>query len=168
MQELEGRNIDILMLVDRLEAVINGGFRPPMSSKVMIDEREALDVLDLMRTAIPDEIKQARRTNQEREKILAQAQTEANRVVTQAQERVERMMTEDNLRLVAEERARETVDQARHEAEEIRQGADDYALDMLDRLNDQVRRIEGNVRNAIGAMTSRSPAPQEAVEDEEV
>jgi cell division septum initiation protein DivIVA len=168
VQELEGRNIDILMLVDRLEAVINGGFRPPMSSKVMIDEREALDVLDLMRTAIPDEIKQARRTNQEREKILAQAQTEANRVVTQAQERVERMMTEDNLRLVAEERARETVDQARHEAEEIRQGADDYALDMLDRLNDQVRRIEGNVRNAIGAMTSRSPAPQEAVEDEEV
>jgi cell division septum initiation protein DivIVA len=154
------------MLVDRLEAVINGGFRPPMSSRVCMDEREALDVLDLMRTAIPDEIKQARRTNQEREKILAQAQTEANRVVTQAQERVERMMTEDNLRLVAEERARETVDQARREAEEIRQGADEYALDMLDRLNDQVRRIEANVRNAIGAMTSRPSAPQENEEDE--
>jgi cell division septum initiation protein DivIVA len=156
------------MLVDRLEAVINGGWRPPMSSKVMVDEREALDVLDLMRTAIPDEIKQARRTNQEREKILAQAQTEANRVVTQAQERVERMLAEDNLRLVAEERARELIEQARRDANEVRQGADDYALQMLERLNDQLRRIEGNVHNAINAMTTQPPPAEEVAQDEPV
>src|SRR5947209_20164351 len=108
------------MLVDRLEAVINGGWRPPMSTKVMIDEREALDVLDLMRTAIPDEIKQARRINQEREKVLAQAQTEANRVITQAQERADRMLAEDQIRTLAEERAREISERARREAEDVR------------------------------------------------
>ncbi len=156
------------MLVDRLEAVINGGWRPPMSSRVCVDEREALDVLDLMRTAIPEEIKQARRTNQEREKILAQAQTEANRVVTQAQERVERMLAEDNIHLVAEERSREIIEQARREANEIRQGADDYALEMLDRLNDQLRRIEGNVHNAINAMTTQPPREEAVAEDEQV
>lgn len=155
------------MLVDRLEAVLNGGWRPPMGGRVMIDEREALDVLDLMRTAIPEEIKQARRTNQEREKILAQAQTEANRVITQAQERLERMLTEDNVRLVAEQRARDIVEQARREAEEIRQGADDYALEMLDRLEDQLRRIEGNVRNAINAMTAQPPPAEEPVVDKQ-
>src|SRR5436305_11449785 len=106
------------MLVDRLEAVINSGWRMPMTTKVQIDEREALDVLDLMRTTIPDEIKQARRVTQEREKILAQAHSEANRLVSQAQERVERMLSEDNVRVAAEERAREVLDQAQQEADD--------------------------------------------------
>src|SRR5947209_12333588 len=126
--------MDILMLVDRLEAVVNSGWRMPMTSRVQIDERDVLDVLDLMRTTLPEEIKQARRLNQDREKILAQAQTEANRLVTQAQERVDRMTSEDNIRLMAEERAHEVIAQARREAEDVRQGADQYAMDMLDRL----------------------------------
>lgn len=153
--------MDILMLVDRLEAVINGGWRAPMSNKVMIDEREALDVLDLMRTTVPDEIKQARRINQEREKILAQAQTEANRIVTQAQERAERILSEDHMRLAAEERAHEIVDQAKHDANEIRTGAENYALDMLDRLDAELHRVESSVRNAISAMSGQPRIPHE-------
>jgi cell division septum initiation protein DivIVA len=132
-----------------------------MSTKVMIDEREALDVLDLMRTAIPDEIKQARRISQERDKVLAQAQTEANRVVTQAQERLQRLTAEDNVHVAAQESARQIVDQANQEAEAVRRGADDYALQMLDRLDNQLRRIEGNVRNAIRALTTEQSAEQE-------
>jgi vacuolar-type H+-ATPase subunit H len=135
-----------------------------MSNKVCIDEREALDVLDLMRTAIPDEIKQARRTNQEREKVLAQAQTESNRILTQAQERVDRLVAESNVTIAAEQRAREIVDQARSDAEEIRRGADEYALQMLDRLDDQLRRITGNVRNAISALSTQ-PASQQDEEE---
>lgn len=138
-----------------------------MSTKVMIDEREALDVLDLMRTAIPDEIKQARRVTQEREKVLAQAQTEANRLVTQAQERVDRLTAEDSVRIMADNRAQEVIEQARGEADEIRRGADDYALEMLDRLDDQLRRIQSNVHNAINAMaTQQSPAEPSPVADE--
>jgi cell division septum initiation protein DivIVA len=154
------------MLVDRLEAVINGGWRAPMSNKVMIDEREALDVLDLMRTTIPEEIKQARRVNQERDKLLDQAQTEANRLVSRAQERVERMLEEDNVRLVAEERAHEIIEQARREAEEIRDGADDYAMDMLARLDSELHRIETGVRNAISAMGAQGNREPVEVEDE--
>ena len=146
------------MLVDRLEAVINGGWRMPMTTRVQIDEREALDVLDLMRTTVPEEIKQARRVNQEREKILAQAQTEANRLVSQAQERAERLIADDNISLAAQERAHQVVEQARAEAEEIRREADQYALDLLDRLDSELRRISGSVRNAIGALTQQPAA----------
>lgn len=153
------------MLVDRLEAVINGGWRPPMSNKVCVDEREALDVLDLMRTTVPEEIKQSRRITQDREKILAQAQTEASRLVNQAQERVERMVSEDSVRIAAEERARELVDQARRDAEEVRRGADEYALEMLDRLDSELQRVQNSVRNAISVMHAE-PAP--VMEEEQV
>jgi len=131
---------------------------------VFIDEREVLDVLDLMRTAIPDEIKQARRINQERDKVLAQAQTEANRLVTQAQERVERMVTEDNVRVMAEERAHEVVTQARNDASDIRDDADHYVMDMLHRLDAELKRVHGSVQNAMDAMEAREPA---AVVDED-
>jgi F0F1-type ATP synthase membrane subunit b/b' len=149
------------MLVDRLEAVINGGWRPPATNKVMIDEQEALDVLDLMRTTIPDEIKQARRINQDREKILAQAQTEANRIVSQAQERAERMVQEDNVHHMAEERAHEMIEQSRQEAGEVRDGADQYALDMLERLDAELHRIQNSVRNALDAMHIQPPHEEE-------
>ncbi len=140
------------MLVDRLEAVINSGSRMPLSTRVFIDEREALDVLDLMRTTVPEEIKQARRINTEREKILSQAQSEANRLVNQAQERVERLVSEDSVRTVAEERAKELLDRARNDADEIRRGADEYALELLDRLDGEVRHIQGSVRSALSAL----------------
>lgn len=148
------------MLVDRLEAVVNSGWRMPMTSRVQIDERDVLDVLDLMRTTVPEEIKQARRINQEREKILAQAQTEANRLVTQAQERVERLVSEDNVLQLAEQRARDIVTRAEQDAEEVRRGADDYALDMLDRLEVELDRVRGSVRNAIDAMQVQPAAAQ--------
>lgn len=148
------------MLVDRLEAVINSGFRWPMTGKVQIDEREALDVLDLMRTTIPEEIKQARRVNQERERILAQAQTEANRLVVQAQERVERMLSEDSVTIQAQQRAQEIIEAARQEAEEVRRGADDYALDLLDRLDAELNKVQNSVSNALHAMNIQPPAEQ--------
>jgi cell division septum initiation protein DivIVA len=148
------------MLVDRLEAVINSGWRVPLTAKIQIDEREALDVLDLMRTAVPEEIKQARRITQEREKILAQAQTEANRLIAQAQERVERMVADDNVTLAAEERAQEVIDRARAEAREVREGADQYAMDLLYRLDEEVRRVSGSVHNALNAMSAQPPAAE--------
>lgn len=151
------------MLVDRLEAVVNGGWRPPMSGKVCIDEQEALDVLDLMRTTIPDEIKQSRRVNQEREKILAQAQSEANRLVRQAEERAERLVSDDSIRREAEERAHAIVEQARRDADEVRQGADQYAMDMLDRLDRELQRVRTSVGNAINALSAGSVPAQEEV-----
>jgi cell division septum initiation protein DivIVA len=154
----EGDTIDILMLVDRLEAVINQGWRIPMTTKVQIDERDALDTLDLMRTTVPEEIKQARRVTQERDKILAHAQTEANRLVAQAQDRVERLIAEDSVTLGAQDRAREIIAQAQRDAEEVRSGADQYALDLMDRLETELRRISGSVRNAIEALTNQPAA----------
>lgn len=151
------------MLVDRLEAVINGGWRPPMSGKVCVDEQEALDVLDLMRTTIPDEIKQSRRVNQEREKILSQAQSEANRMVRQAEERADRLVSDDSVRRTAEERAYAIVEQARREADEVRDGADQYAMDMLDRLDRELQRVQGSVGNAINALSAGSTVVQEEV-----
>ncbi len=150
--------MDILMLVDRLEAVINGGWRPPLSDKVMVDEREALDVLDLMRTAIPEEIKQSRRINQDRERLIAEAQADANRLLAQAEERLDAIISDDAVVRAADERAAEIEQEAYGHAEEIRQGADRYAYEVLQQLDTRIDRIRNEVRNGLQALTPKRPS----------
>ena len=144
--------MDILMLVDRLEAVINGGWRPPLTEKVMIDEREALEVLDLMRTAIPEEIKQSRRVNQDREKLISEAQADANRLLAQAQEKLNHLVSGEAVVQVAEERASEIEQEAYAKADEVRAGADQYAYDVLQQLDLRLERMMEEVRNGLHAL----------------
>ena len=65
--------MDILHLVDRLEQLVNEGRRLPLSNKVMVDEQKIWDLIDQMRISVPEEVKKAKRTNQERDRIIAQA-----------------------------------------------------------------------------------------------
>jgi len=67
-------SVDILYLVDRLENLIASSRRMPLVNQIIIKEADILSIVDQMRTSIPDEIKQARRIIQEKERILAQAQ----------------------------------------------------------------------------------------------
>jgi vacuolar-type H+-ATPase subunit H len=70
------------------------------------------------------------------------------------------MIADDNITLAAGERAQDMVDRARAEAREVREGADQYAMDMLYRLDEELRRITGSVRNAMDAMSSQPPAAE--------
>ena len=158
----EGRRMDILMLVDRLEAVINGGWRPPMTDKVMIDEREALEVIDLMRTAIPEEIKQSRRVNQDRERLIAEAQADANRLMGQAQDKLDHLTNDEAVVQAAELRAGDIEQDAYARAEEVRAGADEYAYELLEQLSSRLERMMSEVRNGIQAL-----GPVYASEDEQ-
>ncbi|HDY69422.1 MAG TPA: ATPase, partial [Actinobacteria bacterium] len=51
--------MDVLVLIDKLDEIINDARPMPMTDKVIIDREEIYDILDQMRTTIPEEIKQA-------------------------------------------------------------------------------------------------------------
>ena len=42
----DGRIVDVLQLIDRLEQLVSSGTRLPLSSRTMIDEQEFLDIID--------------------------------------------------------------------------------------------------------------------------
>ncbi|MER3406140.1 MAG: ATPase, partial [Chloroflexota bacterium] len=65
-------SVDVLQLIDRLEALISSGARLPLTSRALVDEQEVLDILDQLRMAVPEEIRQAKRLSQERERLLLQ------------------------------------------------------------------------------------------------
>ena len=150
--------IDILHLVDRLEALIERGGRLPFSSKVLVDEGAFLDIIDQMRISLPEEIKQAKRLQQEREKILAEAQEERVRIIAQAREDAARLVAEHVLRAQAQEQASRILEEAQRQAMAIQQGADDYASEVLTKLHDQVLAIQRTIANGLASLEQRRQA----------
>jgi hypothetical protein len=152
--------MDILYLVDRLENLIANSRRMPVVNQIMIKEGDILNIVDQMRTSIPDEIKQARRVVQEKERILAQAQADASTLLARAREETERAMNREGLLRAAEARSQELVRQAEEQAravvakaeahgEQLKIDADNYVGETLLNLKDHLSSIEMDVSRTI-------------------
>lgn len=141
--------MDILYLVDRLENLIAGSRRMPLFNQIMVKEVDILNIVDQMRTAIPDEIKQARRINQEKERILAQAQADASSLLSRAREESERVMNREGLLRAAEERSKEMLRRAEEQAEQLKIEADAYVAETLRALREHLSNIEMEVGRSI-------------------
>lgn len=153
--------MDIQHLVDRLEDLIDEGRHVPFSKFTMIDEERALEIIDQMRISIPEEIEKAARVLATRDRILAQANEEAARVVQMARQKGEQMLDQEVSVQAAQNRAVNLVEQARQEAESIVAGADNYVVEVLSRLEQQLNKALSVVRNGIEEVHSSPAATQE-------
>jgi len=125
---------------------VTSGMRFPLTSKALVDEQEFLDIVDQLRVAIPEEIRQAKRVNLEKEKVIERAQTEADRILVAAQEQAALMLKDNEIMKTAAELAQAKVDEAEKQAEEIRAGADAYAMDVLIGLENELNRLLAQIR----------------------
>jgi len=128
---------------------VQQGRRIPFTSTVMVNEEDCLAIIDQMRISIPEEIRQAKRINQERERILAQAKEEAERIRQLAREKAAQLVEEHVITQEAKKRAREIRQQALQEAESIKADADDYVLEVLTQLEATLNHTLTVVRNGI-------------------
>ncbi len=144
--------IEIQHLVDRLESLLNESWLIPLTSNRIINEEEYLDIIDQMRITIPAGIKQAKRIQQERERIIAQAQEEAERIVTLAREQAANLTNEHEVLKTAETKAEALLKQAQQQAEDTKAGADDYVIEVLSELEEQLMAFLTTVRNGLKAV----------------
>ena len=101
-----GRPLDIIFLVERLESLIANGKPLPLTRNAIIDRDAALNLIDELRVAVPEEVRAAKRINQEGERIIEKAQEEAERIVGRAQEQAAYLIEERGLTEAAEDESR--------------------------------------------------------------
>ncbi|MBI2952823.1 MAG: ATPase [Chloroflexi bacterium] len=138
--------IEVLHLIDRLESLVSAGIRFPMTSKAVVDEQEFLEIVDQLRVAIPEEIKQAKRLSVEKDRVIGTAKNEAEKILITAQERAAIMLKDNEVVKLAEQQAQAIVTEAEQAAEEIRAGADYYALEVLAGLETELNRLLAQVK----------------------
>ena len=159
--------MDILYLIDELESRLTEGRRIPLTSRVIIDEEECFDIINEMRSRIPEEIRQAKRTERERERIIAQAHEEAERIVALAREQAREVLGEQEIIRVAGDRAQTIIERAQHEADKVKTDADDYVIAVLSHLESQLGGLLTTVQNGIRVMQKSEASPEDEKAREE-
>nr|MDD6335994.1 ATPase [bacterium] len=136
----------ILTLLDELEAIIDEAKPAPLSSKVMVDRDQLLDIIDDIRMNMPDVIRQAEQIAHQRQRILSDADAEAKSVVSKAEKQAERLVNEHEITTKAYTMAEEVLDNTQKNAREIRMGAIAYADDVLAELERAMQQQLGLVQ----------------------
>jgi vacuolar-type H+-ATPase subunit H len=136
----------------------------PLSSQVMINEDEAMELIDQIRFNLPDEIKQANWTVSEQQRIITEAHAEAARIMSRANERAEETSSEHEVLRRAERHATQVVKDAQSKSDQIIHEAESYALEQLKQLEAHLGRTLATVRRGVEALQSSAPAGEESTE----
>ena len=147
--------MDIQFLLERLEALVVSGRKVPMTGQVVLEQGSALDLIDQMRAAIPEEVRQARRIHQEGDRLIQRGRDEAEHIIAAAQEQAALLLRDHELMRRAEAESAEIVARAEAQAEETMGGADKYAADVLRRLESDLETTLSTVRTYIGILEER-------------
>ncbi len=156
-----------MFLIEQLERQIANGRTMPLTNNVIIDQARALDLLDQLRVAVPEEVRQAKRISEETERIVERAQEEAERILARAQEQAAFLIEERELTRAAEIRSREIIAQGERDAEDIRRGADEYAQSVLIKLEGECIKALQSIKRGLALLDERHRPPAEEVNGRE-
>lgn len=118
--------MDLAARIDKLDEIVQAAKTMPLSSSVLLNREEIIEMIAAMREAIPEEVKQARWVVKDREELLAKARQDADVIIEQGrQEQLEMARAEAVVRR-AEEEALRMLDAAKEAARRTQLESEDY------------------------------------------
>lgn len=113
-------------VLDALEQAVGQARAMPMSSSVLVNRAELLDLLGQARSILPGQLAQADELLADADAVLADGRREAEEIVAAARERAAELVGEQEVVRAAQRRAEEIVAEAERVAAGLRRDADDY------------------------------------------
>ena len=147
--------MDLQYLIDRLESMVTGARRMPITGKLMLDEQELADLIDQMRTVLPEEVRAARKILRERDNVITEAQQQADDILKTAHEQAEMLLDQQGLMAEAQARANQYLEEAMMAAQERVNGADEYAREVLSQLQQQLSRHLTIIEKGLASLDNR-------------
>lgn len=125
------RAVTVQLLLERLEHLITSAPSLPLGGRAVIRTDEALELIDRIRRALPEELQQAAEVLARREAILQEGQAEAERIVLKAEEYAARLVRESEVLRQARQEGEKLLETYRRRAAELEAGANEYADSVL-------------------------------------
>jgi hypothetical protein len=139
VESIDDTSVDIFYLLDRLEELVSLGKRVPFYGKVMVEENEFLALVDQLRIAVPNEVKQAQRVIRERLSIIAESHDEASRILDAARKRAEYFVSQEGILNEARLKGEQILQDAHDKRIRVMGEIDAYALEQFDRVEEAMR-----------------------------
>lgn len=149
---------EVNYLLEHLEGLLTQARRLPWGRQVMVDAEAIRTVVDQVRHALPEEVRQAAWIIQERDRIIQDAGREADQLMNSAVERAHALAGDSEVLKEAEARARDIVREAEQRAQEIHLGALSYADEVLAGLDDHIGKLQNSVRQDRQSLKPRTSA----------
>jgi cell division septum initiation protein DivIVA len=170
----------VVDIVDALEELVGSARRLPFTPSVVVNEEEILELVDRIRVALPDDLMSARHTLDERDQMLERAEREiaeaaaraerdiagaaaraeeaAARMLREAQAQAAALVEDHAIVRTATDQGRLLVADAEQHASAQRRAADDYAREVMHRLEEQLDRWLGTVREGLQTLPQAAAA----------
>ena len=113
-------------LVKQIEELIRSARTMPLSSSALVDRKEVLDLIELLKRSIPEEIARARAVIRDRDDVVERARTQAERVLERAQTEREQQLSKTEIAQAASREADRMVAEAEAVSRRIKSEAESY------------------------------------------
>jgi len=151
--------MSVYRVLEKLEAYVHEGTWLPAGFRVLSEER-LVEFIEKIRASLPEEVGRAKVIARDQERMIRVAQEKAQAIVTQATSKHEELLDDHEIvqraRTTAEVILREAEDRAR----KVREGADQYAAQLLGELEGRLSGAIGSIRKGREAL---APRQQQAV-----
>lgn len=123
---VEAEQPSVSALLDTLTDLIERARAMPMSSSVLVNRNEALDLLDALRGALPSQIVRADEVLSDASHVFEDAQSQAEEIVYSARVRASELVSEQQIVMEAEVQADNIIAEATQGAHQLMNEANDY------------------------------------------
>ena len=140
--------MDITARLNELDELVREAKAMPLSSSVLVNRDEVLELLASMQEALPDEIKQARWIVKDREELLAKAKADGDLIVAAAHDQQLKMARQEAIVQRANEEAERIATEADEQGRAMRREAEEYVDAKLAQFEIALRRILEEAQSA--------------------
>ena len=146
----------------------------PLSSSVLVNREEVLEIIAAAQKELPEEIKQARWVVKDREQLLGKARKDGEQIVQRASVERARLLAQQEIVRAAKEEVERLLGEGREQARQMRLEAEDYVDAklaqfeiVLEKTRTQVEKSIGQVQRGRDKLRGVSPAQEEFGTDQE-
>lgn len=140
-------------VLDKLETYVHEGTWLPAGYRVLSEER-LVEYIEKIRSTLPEEVGRAKIIAKDKDRVIRAAQEQAQAIVNEAGTAHDQSEVLKRARSSAES----VIRSAEEQAQKIREGADQYAAQVLGELENRLSGALGSVRKGREALTPSRPA----------
>jgi len=128
--------------LDQLEEILLEGSRIPFSGGRLVNEQDAVELLDAVRESLPAQVTQADQLLKKRDEFIATAKQQADEIVLKAQQQREHLVNTASVRQEAERQVHDLREQARAQCEQLLQNTRQQSAQMEHDMQAKLSQLE--------------------------
>ena len=144
-------------LLEQLDEALDAGVKLP-GKRCVVEVEKLRAIVDDIRMAMPNEIKQAKGICADRADIISNAKKEADSIKRAAEERAAQLTSQEEIVKLAQAKASEIITNAQLKSKEMRKAAQDFVDDIMRRADDGLTANLAEVRKTRAALRQQAPA----------